>query len=109
MVSSCGHTVALTSEQVNTMSGTELILPFVALKKNSQSLFSQSQTNVNLADVTDKRQREREQQRESKQEQEFRIQHCNVIPTANKDTAGVRTREEKERDSELGGVRKKVN
>ncbi len=47
---------------------------------------------------------DRERTTERKQAR-TRIQHYNLIP--NKGATGVRTREEKERDSEIGGVRKK--
>lgn len=66
--SSSGHTVAPTSEQVDT----EAAVPFIRPEEEPLlSPFSQSQPDVLTAAVTGKRQRE--QQRESKQEQEFCI------------------------------------
>ncbi len=80
VLSSCGHTVALTSERVNTVLGRELIFPFSSPEEEpSLSPFSQSQTDVITTGVTDrKRTTERKQAR-------TRSQHYNLIP--NKDGA----------------------
>lgn len=87
---------------MNTMSGRELIFPFGSPEEESSSSpFSQSQTDVIqlMSQIND-----RERTTERKQAR-TRIHLFNLI--RNKDATGVRTREEKERDSEIGGLRKK--